>query len=90
MFYKKTVLKISQYSQENVCVGVVFNKVAGLRPATLLKKKPQPRSYNPVNIEKFSRTPILKNICKRLFPCIDTSKHFFYNRVVGLLYLNDF
>ena len=32
-------LNISPNSQENTCVAV-FNKIAGLRPATLLKKTP--------------------------------------------------
>ena len=33
-------LKISQNLQENTCVGVsFFNKVSGLRPATLSKKR---------------------------------------------------
>ena len=36
---KKEFLEISQNSQENNCARVsFFNKVAGLRPATLLKK----------------------------------------------------
>ena len=33
-------LKISQYSKENTCVRVSFNKVASFRPATSLKKTP--------------------------------------------------
>ena len=32
-------LKISQNLQENACSGVSFNKVAGLQPGTLFKKK---------------------------------------------------
>ena len=32
-------LKISQNLQENACSGVSFNKVAGLQPGTLLKKR---------------------------------------------------
>ena len=37
---KKLFLKISQNSQENTCVRAsFFNKVASLRPATLLKKE---------------------------------------------------
>ena len=37
---KKLFLKISQNSQENTCVKAsFFNKVAGLRPTTLLKKR---------------------------------------------------
>ena len=35
---KKVVLKISQISQENMCRNLFFNKVVGLRPATLLKR----------------------------------------------------
>ena len=36
---KKVFLEISQNSQENTCARVsFFNKVAGLRPATLLKR----------------------------------------------------
>ena len=31
---KKVFLKISQYSQENACAGVSFNKAAGLKPPT--------------------------------------------------------
>ena len=36
---KKVLLEISQNSQENTCASVFFNKVEGLRPATLLKKR---------------------------------------------------
>ena len=37
-FYKKLFFKISQYSQENNCVGVFFLiKMQTFRPATLLK-----------------------------------------------------
>ena len=37
---KKVFLEISQYSQKNTCAGVsFFNKVAGLRPLQLIKKK---------------------------------------------------
>ena len=35
---KKVFLKILQISQENTCIGASFNKVASLRPATLLKR----------------------------------------------------
>ena len=37
---EKVFLEILQHSQENTCARVsFFNKVAGLRPATLLKKR---------------------------------------------------
>ena len=35
---KKMLLKISQFSWENTCVGVSLIKLQGWRPATLLKK----------------------------------------------------
>ena len=57
MFFKIDVLKNSQYSQENTCVGVSFLiKLLASRPATLLKKRLQHRCF-PVNIENFLRTP---------------------------------
>ena len=42
-----------------------LNKVAGLKACNLNKKRLQHRSF-PVNIAKFLRTPILKDICKLL------------------------
>ena len=38
-FGKKVFLKISQNSQKNTCARVFFNKVTGLSPATLFKKR---------------------------------------------------
>ena len=35
---KKAFLKIPQNSRENACVRVFLNKIAGLKPVTLLKK----------------------------------------------------
>ena len=56
---KKVFLKISQNSQENTCARVLFfNKVAGIRPATLFNKRIWHRCY-PVNFTKFLRTPFL-------------------------------
>ena len=42
-----------------------FNKVAGLMPATLLKKRLWHRCF-PVNLEKFSKTLFLQNTSGRL------------------------
>ena len=54
---KKVFLEFSQNSQENTCARVSFLiKVAGLRPATLLKERLQHRRF-PVNFEKFLGTP---------------------------------
>ena len=54
---KNAFLKISQNSQENTCArDSFFNKVAGLRPAILLKKSLYHRCF-PVNFAKFLRAP---------------------------------
>ena len=53
---KKVFLKISQNSQENTCAKVsFFNKVAGLGPAALLKKRLW-RKCLPVNYVEFLLT----------------------------------
>ena len=65
-------LKISQYSQENACVGsLFFDKNAGLQSSNFIKKRLQYRIFS-VNIAKFLRTPVLKNICERLFQSFPT------------------
>ena len=43
----------------------LFNKVASLKACNFIKKRFQHRRF-PVNIEKFLRTSILKNICEQL------------------------
>ena len=54
---KKLFLEISQNSQENnLCQSLLFNKVAGLSPATLLKKRRWHRCF-PLNFAKLLRTP---------------------------------
>ena len=56
-FFKWAFLKISQILPENSFVGVSF--LIKLQAYT-------PTQVFPVKLEKFFRTPILKNICKRL------------------------
>ena len=58
---KMVLLKISQNSLENTCVGVSFIMLR----ATLLKKILQPR-YFPVNFAKFLKTPLQKTSGKLL------------------------
>ena len=52
---KKVFLEVSLNSQENTCNSLFFNKVAGLRPATLIKKRLWFMCF-PVNFAKFLRT----------------------------------
>ena len=62
---KKDVLKNwAIFTGKHVRRGLIFDKVAGLRPAALLKKRLLWKT--PVNIGDFLRTPILNNICERL------------------------
>ena len=40
VFYKKCVLiNFEQFTRKHLCQSLFFNKVAALRPATLLKKR---------------------------------------------------
>ena len=45
---------------KHLCQVLFFNKVSGVRPATLLKKRLWHGCF-PVNFAKFSRTPFLQN-----------------------------
>ena len=58
VFCEKGVLEnITKLAGKHFWQSLFFNKVAGLRPATLLKKRLWHRSF-PVNLVKFLRTPI--------------------------------
>ena len=63
---EKTVLKnFAIFTGKDLCWSLFFNKVAGLQVWHFTKKRLQ-HSFFPMNIEKFLRTLILKNICERL------------------------
>ena len=54
---KKSVLRnFTKFTGKHLCQSLLFNKVAGLRPAILLKKRLCHRCF-PVNFLKFLRTP---------------------------------
>ena len=57
---KKVFLEILQNSQDSTC-----NKVAGLSPATLSKRRLWQRCF-PVSFAKFLRTPFLQDTFGRL------------------------
>ena len=66
VLWKKMFLKISLiFTGKHLCQSLFFNKVAGLRPATLLKKRLRHRCF-PVNFVKFLRTSFLQNTSGRL------------------------
>ena len=102
--WKKLVLNILQYLQKNTCVGVslLYNiykiisvleslskDVADQKASSFILQRLQHRCFL-VNIAKFLRTPILKNICKWLLLesyCI-TKPHFtfFAQKLIFYLY----
>ena len=59
VFCEKAVLKKSaKFRGKHLCWSLSFNKVAGLRPATLLKERLQQRCF-PGNFAKFLRATFL-------------------------------
>ena len=57
MFCIKGILRnLAKFRRRHLCQSLFLNKVAGLRSATLLKKRPWHRCF-PVKIAKFLRTP---------------------------------
>ena len=53
---KKVFFKISQFTRKHLCQSLFFNKVAGLRPAILLKNRLWHGCFS-VNFAKFLETP---------------------------------
>ena len=63
---KKAVLKnFTKFTGKHLRQSLFFNKVAALRPATLLKRKSWHRRFT-VNFAKFLRTLFLQNTSGRL------------------------
>ena len=71
VFCKKNVLRnFERFTGKHLCQSHFFNKVAGLRAATLLKKRFWHRCF-PVTFAKFLRTPFLQNTSGRLLAFSD-------------------
>ena len=63
---EKGVLKnFAKFTENHLCQSLFFNKVEGLRPKTLLKKRLWHRCFL-VNFAKFFRTSFLQNTSGRL------------------------
>ena len=61
LFYKKAVLKnFARFTGKQLCQSLFFNKVSGLRSATLLRMRLWHR-YFPVTFARFLRASFLKN-----------------------------
>ena len=80
---RKGVLRnFGKFTEKRLCQGLFFNKVAGLRPATLFKKRLWHRCF-PVNFVKSLRTPFLQNTSGQLLlkiNCIDANINHHSNR----------
>ena len=63
---KGTLRDFAKFKGKRLCQSLFFNKVTGLRPATLLKKRPWHRCF-PVNFARFLRTTFSQNTSERLF-----------------------
>ena len=69
---EKVFLKISKNSQENTCASVFLNKVAGVRPVTLLKKTLA--QVFPVKFAKFLTIAFFKEHLRWLLLNVDIGK----------------
>ena len=68
---KEGILRnFTKFTGKHLCQSLFLNKVAGLTPATLLKKRLWHR-YFPVNFVKFLRTTFLQNTSQRLLLNLD-------------------
>ena len=78
VFCKKGVLRnVAKLTGKQLCQSLYFNKVAGLRPATLLKQRLWHLCF-PVNFAKLLRTPFLTEHLRWLrLNVYDISKIFF-------------
>ena len=90
MFYvKRCSYKFHKVQRRTpVPKSLFINKVVGLRPATLLKKRPWYRHF-PVNFLKFIRTPCLQNSSGRLLLFFITSFLFTFSVIVWELILSN-
>ena len=69
LFCKKGALRnFAKFTGKHLCQSL-FNKVIGLRPATLLKKRLWHRCF-PKNFAKFLRTPFLTEHLQWLLQCL--------------------
>ena len=66
VFRKKGVFRnFAKFIGKHLCQSLFFNKAAGLRAATLLKKRLWRKCF-PVNFEEFLRKPFLTELLQRL------------------------
>ena len=89
VLWKKLLIKgLCQFQRKTPVLESLFNKVAGLRARSFIKKRLQHRCF-PVKLATFLRTSILKNICEQLVAKISTlqKKLFinFFNKIMNFV-----
>ena len=85
-FIRKVVLRnFAKYTGKDLCQSLSFNKVTGLRPATLLKKRLWRRCF-PVNFAKFLRTSFYRTPLGDCF-CSSNDSLFFYGDLYRRIYI---
>ena len=80
---KSYILKIfALFTGKQLCWSL-FNKIAGLKTCNFVKNRLQHNCF-PVNIAKFLRAPILRNLYKRLFlySIIEDLPWIFYSKII--------
>ena len=87
VFCKKGVLwNFSKFTGKHLYQSLFFNRVAGLRAVTSLKKRLWHRCF-PISFAKFLKTPFLQNTSRRLL-LYGTSRFFAILTLQTLLYKN--
>ena len=90
VFCEKDVLRnFEKFTGKHLCQRLFFNKVAGLRHATLLKKRLWHRCF-PMNFEKFLRTSFLTPFLTPFFlgDCFWICLHYLFIKHKYLTILN--
>ena len=84
-FVKMSILtSFTKLTGKHLCWSLFFNNVADRRPATLLKKRLQPKCF-PVNFPKYVRAPFLQNTSWRLQLCVSKMIFSVMARVLDLI-----
>ena len=83
LYWKFVLRNFAKSIGKHLYQSLFFDKVAGLRTATLLKKRPW-RSCFAVHFSKFLRTPFLQNISGGLLLTLSYQNQNYWTRIVGL------
>ena len=84
VFCRESVLRsFEKFTGKHLCESLLFNKAAGLRTVTLLKKRFWYRCF-PVNFSKFLKTPSIAEHLRWLILKIPVNQPIFMEELVDL------